>query len=401
VPKTTVKRTVTVLAGLIAVLLVIFAVRFYVLGPPLKARVNQLEAAGEPVSIADLAPEPVPADQNAAVLLREIGGDLRAFSQKVRSYYDSPSYETGKPTDQELAMIEAAFAAHPDLLPTIERAVAAEDYHLDLDYSLPPQEFLSELMDQVGPQREVGRALSFHATVARAHGEWDEAVEAAISILRFARQLEGQGVLMSYLVAQAIRGTGVDAADLALQGGPVSQSTREALEAELALADPTAGYMAALSGERAFVIESQKDLPFPLRIGADPVEQIDMFGEDIRLATQPYSAYQAVQQKAAAAGKPTGTFAKMAQPQLQAARQSTERTRASVRALRVLNALTGRDDPDAPAPADLTELGLPKQATTDPFNDKPLQIKQTPASWRVYSTSEGGVGPTDQPIEVE
>ncbi len=51
----------------------------------------------------------------------------------------------------------------------------------------------------------------------------------------------------------------------------------------------------------------------------------------------------------------------------------------------MLDALLNRPDPDAPPPADLSKLGLPADATTDPFNGKPLIIKKTPEGWKVYS----------------
>jgi hypothetical protein len=48
-------------------------------------------------------------------------------------------------------------------------------------------------------------------------------------------------------------------------------------------------------------------------------------------------------------------------------------------------AIVTRDDPDAPAPADLTDFGLPKDATIDPFNSQPLRVKPTSQGWVVYS----------------
>ena len=39
----------------------------------------------------------------------------------------------------------------------------------------------------------------------------------------------------------------------------------------------------------------------------------------------------------------------------------------------------------------LTELGLPAETTTDPFNGEPLHVKKLPQGWLVYS-----VGPNVQ-----
>ena len=51
-------------------------------------RVADLRAAGQPASISDLAPEPVPPDEDAAVLLRQVAADTRAFVDRAYKIYD-------------------------------------------------------------------------------------------------------------------------------------------------------------------------------------------------------------------------------------------------------------------------------------------------------------------------
>ena len=41
--------------------------------------------------------------------------------------------------------------------------------------------------------------------------------------------------------------------------------------------------------------------------------------------------------------------------------------------------------------AGLQDLGLPKKATTDPFDGKPLRLKHTKEGWVVYCVAENGV----------
>jgi len=61
------------------------------------------------------------------------------------------------------------------------------------------------------------------------------------------------------------------------------------------------------------------------------------------------------------------------------------------RSLRVLNALQARVPPGGDHVPDLTELGLPAEATIDPFNGKPLNVKRLPQGWMVYSVGRDGV----------
>jgi len=56
-----------------------------------------------------------------------------------------------------------------------------------------------------------------------------------------------------------------------------------------------------------------------------------------------------------------------------------------IRCLRVLNALQAHVPAGSDKIPKLTELGLPVETTTDPFNGEPLHIKKLPQGWLVYS----------------
>ena len=66
------------------------------------------------------------------------------------------------------------------------------------------------------------------------------------------------------------------------------------------------------------------------------------------------------------------------------------------RSLRVLNAIQTRVPAGSDRVPELTELGLPVEATIDPFNGKPLHVKRLPEGWMVYSVGnnlvdDGGI----------
>ena len=372
--------------------------------------------AGDPICLADLAPEPVPADQNAAIPLERIRDDLEAFAKEVNEYYGSKSYTSGRPSESQLKLIEAAFAAYPEILPTIEQAVELEGYDSGRDYSLPIEQFLPSRLDKIGDARAIARVLVLHATVLRSHAERDEAARAAIPMLRLAQQSErGCVMLTEFLGSLAIRSMAVDVANRALRDGPVSEETRNLLATELASADPLPGYQRALKAERAYGISSFNSFPFRMQWNGQKLNYLDVLEEEIRLASASYAVYSASQPKKDAA-QGAGVLVRLVLPALQAARDATERTRAAIRALRVFNALIGRDDPNAPPPGDLAELGLPDDATIDPFSGKPLIVKEKfPEGWKVYSVgpnliddggkldyvSDYGVGPVEEAAETE
>jgi hypothetical protein len=61
---------------------------------------------------------------------------------------------------------------------------------------------------------------------------------------------------------------------------------------------------------------------------------------------------------------------------------------ARVRSLRVLDAIQAHVPAAGKEVPKLSELGLPVEATTDPFNGEPLHVKRTPQGWLVYSVGK-------------
>jgi hypothetical protein len=85
------------------------------------------------------------------------------------------------------------------------------------------------------------------------------------------------------------------------------------------------------------------------------------------------------------AGDPLGRImhlgAVMMVPAVSKAREAFDRLIAKARCLRILNAMVRRKDFKAP----LESFGLPKECLVDPFDGKPLRVKQTAEGVIVYS----------------
>ncbi len=88
---------------------------------------------------------------------------------------------------------------------------------------------------------------------------------------------------------------------------------------------------------------------------------------------------------------PYGRLATLLEPSLSVNREPAERVRAIARSLRVLNALQARGPAGDGQVPPLEDLGLPAEATTDPFNGEPLHVKKSPRGWTVYSVGGNGV----------
>jgi hypothetical protein len=86
-----------------------------------------------------------------------------------------------------------------------------------------------------------------------------------------------------------------------------------------------------------------------------------------------------------------GTLADLLIPATQAAYSADARCTAQLRALRIVNALRAFAEKNGREAKGLEELGLPREATIDPFSGEPLKLKHTEDGWIVYSVMTNGV----------
>ena len=87
----------------------------------------------------------------------------------------------------------------------------------------------------------------------------------------------------------------------------------------------------------------------------------------------------------------TGAMASLLAPSFKAHFDLVHRTSATLRSLRVLNALQQYAIEHGREPVGLSDLNLPAVDTIDPFNGQPLIVKPTAAGWLVYSVGMNGV----------
>ena len=80
-------------------------------------------------------------------------------------------------------------------------------------------------------------------------------MRSALVLFRLARHCEHNPAIVGYLVAITAQGMAVDAANAALQSGPVSKEVRDALDAELAFQERMEGFIWALKSGRAIEID--------------------------------------------------------------------------------------------------------------------------------------------------
>jgi hypothetical protein len=381
------KRTGIVLGSLIAVLLIVNAVFVWRSSKALESELQAIRDAGDPLSLADLARDPIPPEENAAVYYRRAKEGIEAVSQELSSVQSSDD-----PISlEDLQTIEQAMSAYPDVVSLVERAGGCSDSYHDADYGVTFNEFLTSGLEHLQYDRSVARYLWDRCLLLTAKDQRDEALQASILSFQLARHLDREPTLVAYLVATAVRGMGLESANRVLRSGPVADSVRDGLDAELDLHDLTESYRHALITERAIGLTSFNELSlgqyWPSRgfWNNAVIYYLDVMDSQLALAPQPYhQVLQAGPPEVSRPVTPWAMLADMVLPSIDATRQATERMRATMRCLRIVETVT-RLQQQGVEVTGLADLKLPEEDTTDPFTGKPLLMKQLPEGWVVYS----------------
>ena len=400
------KWTAIVLGVLVAVLLIANAWFVWTTDARFERQLAAIRAAGDPLSLADLAHEPPPPETNAATYLRRAEADMAAITKELAKVLEATADPMRLPSAEEQKTIRAALDAYPKVVPLLQQAAACPDYDPELDYTLPPQSFhdgqsfMDEAIRVHDHIRPAYRVLRARAMLLAGTGDRDEAVRTALVILRLSRHFERNPVIVGYMLAMVTRSVGIDAANLALQAGPVSDEVRQALDAELARCEGTDNYRRAITSERAFGMDCFRTFPargfWLLSRGVWNREEsayLDTLDAFVAVTQDPRPYRQVLQSiEEAPTGGPFGT---LATPALQHLHEAVTRSRALARSLRVLNAIQARPTAPGDALPKLAELGLPPEATVDPYTGEALRVKRLPQGWLVYSvgknfTDEGG-----------
>jgi hypothetical protein len=383
------------------VLLIVNAVVTWQTDAQLERQLAAIREAGDPLTLADLAREPIPPDSDAAVYLRRAVADCKAIDKEIDESPDFLKYTAWAicpipPTVQK--KLRAVLDAYPKVVPLLEQAAACPDYNPEFEYTLPMEEFMTRGLDFAQDCRAFARVLHYRARLLAAEGNRDEAVRSALILFRLDRHFQRNPVLIGYLITLTIRSIAVDAANQALQTGPISKDVRLALDAELAIQERTNALPWALKSERAFMRESFRNsvparncwLVMRALWNVQESSCLDLFEPCLAMADNP-PPLREVEKRLAETAKPNWGMAALAWPGMGGAFAAGPRSLAQVRSLRVVNALQTHVPPGSNETPKLGELGLPAETCTDPFTGEPLCVKKTPQGWIVYSVGRNYV----------
>ncbi len=381
----------------------------------LQARIDAIRAAGDPATIADLAPEPIPADQNAAAYLEKIAPRLDEFAKEHGRFFNTPignayseSRDRGEPpTPEQIVAIRAIVDKYPDLDEGIAAAAACTQYASVTDFSVGHQQFLEEGLDnRVQRIRTAARFASWRMEVLGNDGQTDAAVRLGIELLQLARLYNDEPLLVNYLVGIAVRSIAAQSIYDAQANGIISPETLAALDQELALQDDPQQLVRVLITEQAFcisgasegfVMKSEGISPVWIKLVGWPIKSmfvnsLGVFDEQFELAPRPwYEIRDRFNANGSFSVSGHGVMGELLAPALGAACIAHARNLAVMRSLRIASALAEYRQQHSCEASGLADLNLPKESTIDPFSGEPLKLKHTDGGWVIYSVMQNGV----------
>ncbi|MHC5056255.1 MAG: hypothetical protein ACYTKD_16265 [Planctomycetota bacterium] len=192
-----------------------------------------IRARGEPTTYAELAPPPVPDDENAAVLYEQA---FQLMPAVVASEWSNPATKEwfyvlsgDEPVEPHLPKVKAVLASYAEILPLVRKAMERPRCRFDNDYSKGVEVELPHLAHL----RAFARVFAGEALLHAFSGRDAEAAESIACVLRLVRALDEEPLVISQLVKIAILGIGSGALEKIERGAPLGDAARKRIVAEL------------------------------------------------------------------------------------------------------------------------------------------------------------------------
>lgn len=351
--------------------------------------------AGRPLRLADLKREPVAAEQNAATHLKRAEPGLQVIAKELATVEVEGGGTTGKYTAEQSAKVAAVLASQKETFESLSRAAACDRLDFAHDVTLPHDGYIEEVMKSVSLGRSAARAMRARAMWQASEGQSDQAAMTSLELLRLARLYQQEPTVLSFLGSSAYASLGMEAASAAMASGELSPEARRRLDEGLVAADSLDGYRHAVRTEGASAVSALEGLPGSrgwLRRGLvndGTTHLLDIINGYETESGMPFDQVLPLHRgrQVPLTWNVYRSLVEMMRPALDAARVPAERVRAFSRILRAKNAMQekGLAKADGTMPPNLGSLGLPPEATVDPFTGQPLKVVRQDDRWNVYS----------------
>jgi len=203
-------------------------------------------AKGRPVEPAELYPDPIPDDENAALLYEQAFVVLNFTSEELKTINNVMSLRDLAGLEHpERDALEGALNRNAEYFRLLHRAAELEQCQFDLDYSMGP----AMLLPHLAPLRNATRALRTAALVAAADGQMDKALGFWVDSLGPPRHLNEERILICQLVRIACFSISQEALESLVATGQLSDEQLQRIVSELERMEFRRDFARSLEGE--------------------------------------------------------------------------------------------------------------------------------------------------------
>lgn len=367
---------VTVLAALVTVGTLAYAVATWYYGHALESELARSRKMGWPVSLADVnagADDPgnaAPIYRRALELLRQ--PEYRRCKETLAQASSAVALDPA--TRQELERCLVTVRA--EIIPLLKQAAACDSCVFDIqpDVYKKENESTRRLMDDYSGMREVARLLYAEVMTRIAEGDTHAAASSALLALEVSRDSSSLPFIIGNLVSQAVTNISLRAVDAVASGRPDASDTAM-LSAGLAALHPVAGMKQSLESEAFLSTALTQNIDSAPRLITRwwQVALIRHYRKLVGALTDSYTEFERNKP-----GDPAEERWLLAPPvpNFSQAMIKTYETQARVEAARLWLRIQSESN------------GI--RATSDPFSDKPLIIQRQEGKLTVYSVGPNG-----------
>ncbi len=265
--------------------------------------IARIRASGAPVTATDLAGDPVPDDQNAAIVYQDIFNAI-----ETRTSYNSDVISDIVPSDQRVTSPEVwkrarqVVSDNEDLFARVEEAVSRPHCKFRVDWRKGydvPRPHLYQM-------RELARFLTARAVVRARDGDIDGAVRTVALCFQVSQSIKNEPELIGQFVRVAIIKIAAGGVRQIIEAAPIRRAQAEQLFDVLADIELRSGFVRAFEGERALgmwrfseiragrnVMDAPRHLLGALSLYDEELYHLDLMQKQIDAARLPYHQMKA------------------------------------------------------------------------------------------------------------
>jgi hypothetical protein len=322
---------------------------------------QRFQQSGKPRSLADLKPDEVPDEKNAAWWLARAQAGYKAIDSRL-----AESFQFDEPCDQEfIDEYQDVVSRFPQTFEWLQRAVEAPQHvpltgRFDADNA---KDFL-EAHDS-SSMRSVARVLMYRSAVELAEGRSAEAARSALAMLQLSRLANAWFGLSGHLTRLAVRGMGLHALEKVVRAGKLDDPVLlESLQAELTRLDTLDEFQACFDSERVIGLQLMRDQGVVFA-----ATQVESYLKFMRLIQQHANQTIATRPQLLEEDIPLSFSGASLMPAVQQVRKAAHRHLTHVRRLRIEVAFL-----QSPMATDMAQLDLPESVMTDPVSGERLVV---------------------------